>query len=405
MYHVTEATEATEMLTNYNLTSSLRKTSSVYYAARYLESLQVKSFEPADTFIPPHLQRKMQARQAKAGIQNRKARTLVNTLKRYRPDFYEGSTQSVWHSVPVRRRSAVMVLLFEGDAGEIRVVLTKRSRQLKSFSGHVSFPGGKADSEHESEFDVARRETEEEIGLSRDNNVLLKKYGCQIRELATLPSYLARTFLAVAPCVGFIDWSSDSKRHIHELALNPGESSSIFSVPLADFLKPESPAAGTVGSCDISGVAGALCHQTECLKQSHIKTKWANIPWNLRSYVFPVHSEREVAWLKDIDDLSSPSENDDETHEDQEFDVRTRNCWGLTANILHDVAGLVYGANEGVIGEEHLIEALLRNGQVQAPTRTSFEKRIINNTKGCSFGEVLPSSELKRLQMLYNGTN
>ncbi|CAI4657402.1 CRL_G0038580.mRNA.1.CDS.1 [Saccharomyces cerevisiae] len=49
--------------------------------------------------------------------------------------------------------------------GELRVLLTKRSRTLRSFSGDVSFPGGKADYFQETFESVARREAEEEIGL------------------------------------------------------------------------------------------------------------------------------------------------------------------------------------------------------------------------------------------------
>lgn len=316
---------------------------------------------------------------------------LINNFKQYKPRFFNGSSQSIWHKVPVRRRSSVMVLLFEGDRGELRVILTKRSRQLKSFSGHVSFPGGKADSLEESEFDVARREMEEEIGLSRDNSILMDKFGCEIDEITTLPAYLARTFLTVAPCIGFIKWSNDSKKKIHQLNLNPGESSSIFSVPLIDFLKP-------VNSSTSSNL-------NECLKQSHIKTKWAGIPWNLRSFIFPVHNDNEIDWLQEIDDLSSPSENDDETHDDHEFDVRTRNCWGLTANILHDVAKIVYNGDSNILGEEDLINSLFKNGQIQTVNRTNFERRLINNIKGCSFGEVLSTDEFNSLKTLYTDTN
>lgn len=317
--------------------------------------------------------------------------TLIQNLKNYKPKFYNGSNESIWHKVPVRRRSSVMVLLFEGNKGELRVILTKRSRQLKSFSGHVSFPGGKADFENESEFDVARREMDEEIGLSRDNSILMEKFGCKIDDITTLPSYLARTFLTVSPCIGFINWSNDSKKKIHQLNLNPGESSSIFSVPLIDFLKP-------VNSSSQSS-------SNECLKQSHIKTKWAGIPWNLRSFIFPVHNDNEIDWLQEIDDLSSPSENDDETHDDHEFDVRTRNCWGLTANILHDVAKIVYNNDSNILGEEDLINSLFKNGQVQTINRTNFEKRLINNIKGCSFGEVLTPDEFQNLKLIYKDIN
>lgn len=314
---------------------------------------------------------------------------LLNLIN-YKPRFFQNQNRfSVWHKVPVCRRSAVMVLLFLGNEGELRVILTKRSRKLKNFSGHISLPGGKSENGLESEFQCARRETEEEIGISRHNNILKNNFGFTLDELKTLPSYLARTFLAVAPCVGYINWCEDVKtteRRISNLVLNPGESASIFSVPLRDFLQPIS-----TENSDLR----------ECLKQSHIKTKWAGFPWDLRSFIFPLYNKNEIDWLEEVEDLSSPSE--DETHEDQELDVRTRNCWGLTANILHDVAEIVYNGTHSndVIGEEDLIWSLHNHGQVHTRQRTEFEKRLINNTKGSLFTEVIPKEEFDNLKKLY----
>lgn len=319
---------------------------------------------------------------------NMESKYLTN-LVNYKPKYFANQSKfSVWHKVPVARRSAVMVLLFLGNEGELRVVLTKRSRQLKSFSGHISLPGGKADNGLESEFQCARREMDEEIGISRHNTLLHKEFGFVLDELKVLPAYLARTFLAVAPCVGYINWHESvekTERRLHSLVLNPGESASIFSVPLKDFLQPKS------NNFTLK----------ECMKQSHIKTKWAGLPWNLRSYIFPLFNKNEVNWLQEIEDLSSASE--DETHDDHEFDVRTRNCWGLTANILHDVADIVYNGNHHtVIGEEDLIWSLYNHDQMQTKSRTDFEKRLINNTKGSLFSEVIPSDEIDNLKKIYN---
>lgn len=300
----------------------------------------------------------------------------LSNLNNYKPHFYNNSKNSVWHRVPANRRCSVMVLLFQGDSGELRVILTKRSRQLKSFSGHVSLPGGKVDFGLESEFECARREMEEEIGISKDDDYLWENFGYRVTQLTTLPTYLARTFLAVSPCVGFVQWKEGVERHIGTV-LNPGESSSIFSVPLKDFLRGE---------------------MKECLKQSFIKTKWGGLPWNLRSFIFPVSNDNEVSWLREVEDLSS----EDETHDDHEMGFRTRNCWGLTANILHDVAQIVYGGNSQILGEEDLIFTLWNNGQIQSKERSEFEKKLFNNTKGCSFGEVMSKEEFNSLKNLYN---
>ena len=332
---------------------------------------------------PPVSKSNYQHRVTRHAMESKYLTNLIN----YKPRFFQDQTKfSVWHKVPVTRRSAVMVLLFLGREGELRVILTKRSRKLKSFSGHVSLPGGKAENGLESEFQCARREMDEEIGLSRHNNILKREFGFVLDELKTMPAYLARTFLAVAPCVGYVNWCENvqqTERRISNLVLNPGESASVFSVPLRDFLQPRTE----------------NVQMRECLKQSHIRTKWAGLPWNLRSFIFPVFNENETDWLQEVEDLSSASE--DETHEDQELDLRTRNCWGLTANILHDVAEVIYHGKESVVGEEDLIWSLHNHGQIHTKERTDFEKRLINNTKGSMFSEVIPQEEFGHLKQIY----
>lgn len=52
----------------------------------------------------------------------------------------------LWDRLPVSRRAAVLILLYADRRGDLRVVLTMRAANLRSFSGHAAFPGGKADS-------------------------------------------------------------------------------------------------------------------------------------------------------------------------------------------------------------------------------------------------------------------
>jgi 8-oxo-dGTP pyrophosphatase MutT (NUDIX family) len=63
------------------------------------------------------------------------------------------------------RRASVLVCLFEGAAGELRVILTRRAGRLSSHSGEVALPGGKRDEEDEDDIATALREAKEEIGL------------------------------------------------------------------------------------------------------------------------------------------------------------------------------------------------------------------------------------------------
>ena len=69
-----------------------------------------------------------------------------------------------WRPDAQTRQSAVLVPLYE-HAGELHVVLTRRSSRLRSHTSEVSFPGGRSD-EGESPLVTALREAEEEIGLA-----------------------------------------------------------------------------------------------------------------------------------------------------------------------------------------------------------------------------------------------
>lgn len=64
---------------------------------------------------------------------------------------------------PNARHSAVLVTLAEGGSGP-EVLLTRRSWQLSSHRGEISFPGGRTDP-GETPQDTALREAREEVGL------------------------------------------------------------------------------------------------------------------------------------------------------------------------------------------------------------------------------------------------
>lgn len=64
---------------------------------------------------------------------------------------------------PTARRSAVLVLLRDGDEGA-EVLLTKRSSSLRNHRGEIAFPGGRAEPD-ETALQTALREAYEEVGL------------------------------------------------------------------------------------------------------------------------------------------------------------------------------------------------------------------------------------------------
>ncbi|CAN1327335.1 Nudix hydrolase 15, mitochondrial [Linum perenne] len=93
---------------------------------------------------------------------------LAQQLRLYQPPPEAGESATPIAGNPDRfrpKRAAVLICIFEGDSGEFRVILTKRSSRLSTHSGEVSLPGGKADESDKDDGDTATREAKEEIGL------------------------------------------------------------------------------------------------------------------------------------------------------------------------------------------------------------------------------------------------
>jgi 8-oxo-dGTP pyrophosphatase MutT (NUDIX family) len=61
--------------------------------------------------------------------------------------------------------AAVLAALYEDDAGEVRVVLTKRPETMPTHAGHISFPGGRTHPSDRGPVDTALREAHEEVGI------------------------------------------------------------------------------------------------------------------------------------------------------------------------------------------------------------------------------------------------
>ena len=116
------------------------------------------------------------------------------------------------------RPAAVLVPLVERPEG-LTVLLTLRSAHLKNHAGQISFPGGRQEEADESPLAAALRETEEEIGLSRQF----------IRVVGYLESHLIFTGFHVVPVVGFVQPG-------FTLQPDPKEVADVFEVPLVHIL-------------------------------------------------------------------------------------------------------------------------------------------------------------------------
>lgn len=111
--------------------------------------------------------------------------------------------------------SVIMPFYYDKD-GELGILLTRRSKHLKSHPGQMSFPGG-VQEDGESLEETALREWEEEMGVSRDE---IRLDGC-FHSLVTITGY------HITPFVGI--YSGDFNFRLNE------EVESAFGVPLSVF--------------------------------------------------------------------------------------------------------------------------------------------------------------------------
>ena len=116
--------------------------------------------------------------------------------------------------------AAVLFPIVVRDAGHT-VMLTQRTAHLRDHAGQISFPGGRVEADDLSPTHTALRETEEEVGLSRE----------RVEILGFLPDYLTGTGFRVTPVVGLVHPPFD-------LQPDPFEVAEVFEVPLAFLLDP-----------------------------------------------------------------------------------------------------------------------------------------------------------------------
>lgn len=124
-------------------------------------------------------------------------------------------------SFPNARHSAVLVTLTEGSAGP-EVLLTRRSWEMRSHRGEMSFPGGRTDP-GETPVQTALREAHEEVGLEPSDVTI---HG----ELEHLNTVVSRSY--IVPKVATV---------ARPLALEAQtmEVERVMWVPLAEFTRPD----------------------------------------------------------------------------------------------------------------------------------------------------------------------
>lgn len=136
--------------------------------------------------------------------------------------------------------AAVLVPIVEHEKG-LTVLLTQRASTLKNHAGQISFPGGRIESTDLNPLEAALRETEEEIGVTRE----------YITFAGYLEPHLVLSGYWVTPVVAFV-------RPGFALQLDRREVEAAFEVPLTHILDPVNHRARsrelgavTVQVCDI----------------------------------------------------------------------------------------------------------------------------------------------------------
>ena len=120
------------------------------------------------------------------------------------------------------KKAGVLILLIKDkDDEEYQILFTKRSEQLKTHSGEVSFPGGKWEEGDLNLYQTALRESNEEINLDTEN----------VTKLGPLNFLLSRHKIEVNPFVGYLNQLQDFKGNF--------EIDEIFTVPISFLMNEE----------------------------------------------------------------------------------------------------------------------------------------------------------------------
>jgi len=149
----------------------------------------------------------------------RDSRAVPDTASALPAGFAASDVESIRAYFPATPiAAAVLVPIVDHESG-LTVLLTQRASHLKNHAGQISFPGGRIEASDLNPLEAALRETEEEIGVSREH----------ITFVGYLEPQLVLTGYWVTPVVAFVQPG-------FQLRLDCREVESAFEVPLLHIL-------------------------------------------------------------------------------------------------------------------------------------------------------------------------
>lgn len=116
-------------------------------------------------------------------------------------------------------RKAAVLVPFVCVKNEWGLLFTRRADTLKNHRGQVSFPGGGEECNDQSIIETALRETNEEIGLEKQD----------IQLIGLMPDFVTISDYVVTPVVGMVNWPVP-------LRISGEEVDRVFTIPFS-FLK------------------------------------------------------------------------------------------------------------------------------------------------------------------------
>jgi len=141
----------------------------------------------------------------------------LERIKRKLSEYQPKEVTAPDHRVP----AAVLVPFFE-KAGQLHLLFTKRTSDLRHHQGEICFPGGTREPADEDLRFTALRELNEELSIEPQDVEILGA-------LDTIKTY--SSFYLVAPYVGFL-------RNVLKIVPNAMEVQEVLQIPFHDLLDP-----------------------------------------------------------------------------------------------------------------------------------------------------------------------